>query len=101
MKVWIDGEMVAPYHFFQFWRNTDDRDVARLLKMFTLLPVDECEELAEREINRAKEILAFEATRITHGPTLAREAYADAAREFGLADPDGKVPTTSSVVEVD
>jgi tyrosyl-tRNA synthetase len=99
--IWIEKELVTPYHFFQFWRNTDDRDVARLLKMFTLLPVEECDELPRQSINRAKEILAFEATRMTHGEALAREAYGDAVREFGQADAMGEVKTSSRIADAD
>ena len=77
--VWLDAEMLSPYEFWQFWRNTTDADVARFLKLYTELPLGECDRLgalAGSEINAAKITLADEVTALLHG----REA-ADAARE--------------------
>ncbi len=77
--VWLDAEMLSPYEFWQFWRNTTDADVARFLKLYTELPLEECDRLgalAGSEINAAKITLADEVTALLHG----REA-ADAARE--------------------
>ncbi len=98
--VWLDGEKTSPYDFYQFWRNTDDRDVGKFLGLFTLLPMDEVKRLGslkDRALNRAKEILAFEATRITHGEAAAKKAYLAAIRQFGAADPGGKIETSSSI----
>ena len=98
--VWLDAEKTTPFAFYQFWRNTDDRDVERFLSLFTLLPMEEVRRLGalkDRALNRAKEILAFEATRITHGEPAAREAYLAAIRQFGAADPEGTVATSSSI----
>ncbi len=101
--VWLDAEKTSPYDFYQFWRNTDDRDVERFLGLFTFLPMDEVRRLGglkDRDLNRAKEILAFEATRITHGETAAKEAYLAAIRQFGSADPEGKIETSSAIRNV-
>src|SRR5206468_155734 len=72
--------------YFQYWRNTEDADVGRFLRMFTFLPLDEIAELEKlggADLNRAKEILAFEATRITHGEQQARMAQEAARARFG------------------
>ncbi len=101
--VWLDAAKTSPYDFYQFWRNTDDRDVKKFLGLFTLLPMEEVERLGnleDRALNRAKEILAFEATRISHGEAAAREAYLAAIRQFGSADPEGKIETSSSILSV-
>jgi tyrosyl-tRNA synthetase len=75
--VWLDPERTSPYDYYQFWINTDDRDVRRFLALFTFLPMDAVEEygkLQGSEIRRAKEILAFEATKIVHGEEEAEKA---------------------------
>jgi tyrosyl-tRNA synthetase len=89
--VWLNADLVSPYDYWQFWRNTEDGDVARFLKLFTLLPLDEIERLAAlkgSEINEAKKVLATAATALVHGETAAEQA-ADTARttfeEGGLA----------------
>ena len=84
--VWLDRELFSPYDFFQYWVNCDDRDVGRFLRLYTLLPLDEIarlESLKDKEINEAKRILAYEATKITHGEDVAREAGAAALALFG------------------
>jgi tyrosyl-tRNA synthetase len=86
--VWLDAELLSPYDFFQYWINCDDRDVERFLKLFTLLPMDEIQRLSRlqgSEIRQAKQVLAFEATRITHGEEAASEAQEAAAAIFGAA----------------
>ncbi len=98
--VWLDAEKTSPFDFYQFWRNTDDRDVEKFLGLFTLLPMDEVRRLGslkDKALNRAKEILAYEATRITHGEQAAREAYLAATRQFGAADPEGTIETSSTI----
>jgi tyrosyl-tRNA synthetase len=83
--VWLDPELTAPYDFYQYWRNTEDADVGRFLRLFTFLSLDEVadlERLQGAEINQAKERLAFEATRITHGEQAAREAQQTARARF-------------------
>ncbi len=75
--VWLDAGRTSPYEFFQYWRNCDDRDVRRFLAYFTFLPMDEVDKLGSLEgakINEAKEILAFEVTKLLHGEDQAREA---------------------------
>jgi tyrosyl-tRNA synthetase len=83
--VWLDGSMLAPYDYWQFWRNSEDADVARFLKLFTLLPLDEIarlEALGGAEINEAKKILANEATTMLHGRAAAEDAAATARKTF-------------------
>jgi tyrosyl-tRNA synthetase len=83
--VWLDGSMLAPYDYWQFWRNSEDADVARFLKLFTLLPLDEIarlEALGGAEINEAKKILANEATALLHGREAAEAAAATARQTF-------------------
>jgi tyrosyl-tRNA synthetase len=84
--VWLDGALFSPYDFYQYWVNCDDRDVGRFLRIFTLLPLDEIrrlEELKDSGINEAKRVLAFEATKITHGELEAEKARQAAAAAFG------------------
>lgn len=81
--VWLNPEMLKPYDYWQFWRNTEDADVARFLKLFTLLPMEEIARLAAlagSEINAAKTVLATEATALMHGREAA-EAAAETARK--------------------
>jgi tyrosyl-tRNA synthetase len=93
--VWLNPSRLSPYDYWQFWRNTEDGDVGRFLRMFTDLPLPEIarlEQLKDAEINLAKEILASEATRLCHGDEHAREASATAARAFAGAAAEG-LPT--------
>ncbi|MDB5647518.1 tyrosine--tRNA ligase [Methylobacterium sp.] len=81
--IWLNAEMLSPYDYWQFWRNTEDADVGRFLKLFTLLPMDEIarlESLAGAEINEAKKVLATQATALMHGREAA-EAAAETARK--------------------
>ncbi len=83
--VWLNPSRLSPYGYWQFWRNTEDGDVGRFLRMFTDLPMVEIrrlEKLEGAEINTAKEVLATEATRLCHGDEAALEAAATAARAF-------------------
>ncbi len=80
--VWLDPQKLSPFEYWQFWRNTEDADVGRFLRLFTELPLAEIarlERLEGAEINEAKKVLAFEATRLAHGEAAARRA-AEAAR---------------------
>lgn len=84
--VWLNADRLAPYAFWQFWRNCDDRDVARFLALFTELELDEIARLAAlkgAELNTAKVVLANHATALAHGEAAAREAEATAAALFG------------------
>jgi tyrosyl-tRNA synthetase len=83
---WLDPMLTSPYEYYQYWRNTEDEDVGRFMRMFTFLSLDEIgeyERLSGAELNRAKEVLAFEATKITHGEDAAREAQETAHARFG------------------
>ncbi|MHA1553252.1 MAG: tyrosine--tRNA ligase [Alphaproteobacteria bacterium] len=88
---WLNEEMVSPYEYWQFWRNTEDADVGRFLKLFTELPLDEVarlEALQGAELNDAKKVLADQATALLHGGEASREAAEAARRTFeegGLA----------------
>ncbi len=80
--VWLNADMLSPYDYWQYWRNTEDADVARFLKLFTFLALDEIARLAAlagAEINEAKKVLATEATALVHGREAAEQA-ADTAR---------------------
>jgi tyrosyl-tRNA synthetase len=93
--VWLSAKRLSPYDYWQFWRNTEDGDVGRFLRMFTDLPLTEIarlEQLQGADINAAKEILASEATRLCHGDAAAREAAATAARAFAGGAAEG-LPT--------
>ncbi|PZN52591.1 MAG: tyrosine--tRNA ligase [Proteobacteria bacterium] len=83
--VWLDPEMMSPYDFWQYWRNTEDADVGRFLKLYTTLPLDEVARLAAlggAEINEAKKILATEITAMLHGRSAAEQAAETARKTF-------------------
>jgi tyrosyl-tRNA synthetase len=93
--VWLNPNRLSPYDYWQFWRNTEDGDVGRFLRMFTELPLAEIarlEKLKDADINAAKEILATEATRLCHGESHASEAAATATRAFAGGAAEG-LPT--------
>jgi tyrosyl-tRNA synthetase len=93
--VWLSAHRLSPYDYWQFWRNTEDADVGRFLRMFTDLPLPEInrlEQLKDAEINVAKEVLATEATRLCHGDAQALEVAATAARAFAGGAAEG-LPT--------
>ncbi|PRY94904.1 tyrosyl-tRNA synthetase [Hasllibacter halocynthiae] len=102
--VWLNPDMLSPYEFWQFWRNTLDADVGRFLKLFTELPVGECERLGAlegAEINEAKVRLANEVTALAHGPEAAATAEATAREVFERGGAGGDLPTlTLSADEV-
>jgi len=94
--VWLNPEMRSPYEFWQFWRNTTDADVGRFLKLYTELPVDECDRLgalAGAEINEAKIRLANEITTLLHGAEAATTAEATAREVFEKGGVGGDLPT--------
>ena len=83
--IWLNADRLSPYDYYQYWRNTDDPDVGRFLRLFTELPLDEIarlESLDGAALNEAKKILAFEATRLCHGRDAAGEAAETARRTF-------------------
>ncbi|BBO85658.1 tyrosine--tRNA ligase [Desulfosarcina ovata subsp. sediminis] len=97
--VWLDPDRTSPYDYYQFWVNTDDRDVSRFLALFTFLPMDEIaavESLEGADLNAAKAILAYEATRLAHGEVEARSAYQAAMSMFGSRQlPEGLLPSST------
>ena len=98
--VWLKAERLAPYDYYQFWRNTEDGDVGRFLKLFTDLPLDEIarlEKLEGAEINDAKKVLALEATTLLHGPDAANDAAETARKTFEQGGISDDLPT----VEID
>ena len=102
-SVWLDVNRTSVFDYYQFWRNCDDAMLGDLLKKFAIeLPLEECIALAECEnINRAKEILAFEATKMAHGEQAAVEAFLTAGSQFGFADPEHKIPTSSAAGRIE
>ena len=94
--VWLDGDMLSPYEFWQFWRNTTDADVSRFLKLYTELPVDECDHLGAlqgSEVNEAKIRLANEVTTLLHGAEAAAAAEATAREVFERGGVGDDLPT--------
>ena len=94
--VWLNGDRLSPYDYWQFWRNTEDADVVRFLKLFTDLPMDEIERLGQTEgaaLNAVKERLAHEATCLVHGANAAREAAATARQTFEHGEAAQGLPT--------
>lgn len=101
--IWLDADHTSPFDYYQFWRNTEDADVARFLKLFTDLPPVEGERLGALQpplLNRAKEILAYEVTKLTHGAGAAAMAWSAACKEFGEADPGRDVETSSDILQL-
>lgn len=97
--VWLDPERTSPYDYYQFWINTDDRDVSRFLALFTLLPMEEIravERLEGADLNSAKAILAFEATALLHGVDEGLKAYNSAIEMFGRREvPPSILPSST------
>ncbi len=102
--VWLDAARTPVLDFYQFWRNCEDSEIEKLLSFFTFLPLDEVKalgRLSDRDINRAKEILAYEVTALVHGHEAAATAYQTAVSRFGSADPERKIPTSSRIREIE
>jgi tyrosyl-tRNA synthetase len=96
--IWLSPHRLAPYDYFQFWRNTEDADVGRFLRLFTAMPLDEVarlEALRGAEVNEAKKILAFEATRMLHGEEAAGRAAETARQVFEQGVAGGELPAIS------
>jgi len=94
--VWLNADMLSPYEFWQFWRNTTDADTGRFLKLYTELPIEECDRLGAlegSEINSAKIILANEVTCLLHGPEAAKTAEATARDVFEKGGVGDDLPT--------
>ncbi|MEE0856952.1 MAG: tyrosine--tRNA ligase [Ruminococcus sp.] len=95
--VWLSAEKTSPYDFYQYWRNVDDADVIKCLKMLTFLPLEEIEELGKlegSEINKAKEILAYELTELIHGKEEADKAQEAARALFSNKADTDNMPST-------
>ena len=100
--VWLDPEKTSPYEFYQYWRNVGDADVIKCLKMLTFVPIEEIEEMEKHmegaEYNKAKELLAYELTKLVHGKEEADKA--DAAATIAAADlTDGKIGILTLLVK--
>ena len=94
--VWLNADLVSPYDYWQYWRNTEDGDVARFLKLFTVLPLGEIARLSalkDSEINEAKKVLATEATALVHGRIAADQAAETARKTFEENAPAETLPT--------
>ena len=97
--VWLNPDMVSPYDYWQYWRNTEDGDVERFLKLFTVLPLPEIARLAAlrgQDVNEAKKVLATEATALVHGRPAAEQAAETARRTFE----EGEIAATLPSIEV-
>ena len=95
--VWLDPNKTSPYEFYQYWRNVDDADVLKCIRMLTFLPLEQIDEMAKWEgsqLNHAKEILAFELTQMVHGEEEAKKAEASAKALFAGAGNSENMPTT-------
>ena len=98
--VWLDAERTSPYEFYQYWINVDDRDVSRFLAYFTFLPMDEIRRLGNLEdaaIREAKEVLAYETTKLAHGKLEADNAQAASRAAFGGGNLDTAAMPTSVI----
>ena len=98
--VWLDAERTSPYEFYQYWINVDDRDVSRFLAYFTFLPMGEIRRLGNLEdeaIREAKEVLAYEATKLAHGKAEANKAQAASRAAFGGGNLDEAAMPTSTI----
>lgn len=96
--VWLDAEKTSPYEFYQYWRNVSDSDVIKCLKMLTFVPIEEIEEMEKTmegaQFNKAKELLAYELTKLVHGEEEAKKADETAKAVFGGKGNSNDMPTT-------
>ena len=96
--VWLDAEKTTPYEFYQYWRNVDDSDVIKFMKLLTFIPMSEINEYAKlegAELNKAKEVLAYSLTELVHGKEEADKAQAAAKALFAGGSDDSNMPTTT------
>ncbi|MBR0443347.1 MAG: tyrosine--tRNA ligase, partial [Clostridia bacterium] len=94
--VWLDPNKTSPYDFYQYWRNVEDADVLKCIRMLTFLPLEEIDKMSSWEgaqLNTAKEILAFELTKLVHGEEEAAKAQSAAKALFGAGADDANMPT--------
>lgn len=102
--IWLNATRTTPYDYYQYWINTDDRDVERFLGLFTFLPMDEIRGIGEKEevqLNTAKAILAFEAARIAHGRESSTAAWKSSSAGFGRRVLDPSILPSSELHEID
>ena len=100
--LWLDAEKTSPYDFYQYWRNVDDADVIKCLKLLTFLPMDEISRLAElknEQINEAKKVLAYEVTKLVHSEEEAAKARQLAEALFGGGGNTSNMPTTQLTLQ--
>ena len=100
--VWLDPNKTSPYDFYQYWRNVEDADVLKCIRMLTFLPLDEIDAMSDwkdAQLNTAKEILAFELTKLVHGEEEAAKAQAAAKALFMGGGDDANMPTTEITAE--
>ena len=93
--VWLDPEKTSPYEFYQYWRNVGDADVLKCLRMLTFLPLEQIDEMDQWEgsqLNQAKEILAYELTKLVHGEEEAKKAQEAARALFGAGASSENIP---------
>ena len=96
--VWLDANKTSPFEFYQYWRNVDDADVLKCIRMLTFLPLEQIDEMDHwqgEQLNQAKEILAFELTKMVHGEAEAEKAQATARGLFGGAADHENMPATA------
>ena len=96
--VWLDPNKTTPYDFYQYWRNVGDQDVLKCIRMLTFLPLEQIDEMDKWEgsqLNRAKEILAFELTALVHGEEEAKKAEESAKALFGAGGNNSNMPTST------
>jgi len=98
--IWLEGNLTSPYEYYQYWVNCDDADVERFLKLFTFLPLDEIvvvKKLVDAQLNMAKTVLAYEATKITHGVEAAQAAWRASAEAFHSRPVDSELFPSSDI----
>ena len=96
--LWLDPEKTSPYEFYQYWRNVDDADVIKCLKLITFVPMEEINEMAKwegQQLNEAKRRLAYEVTKLVHGEEEAKKAQGAAEAVFGGGSDNSNMPTTA------
>ena len=95
--VWLDPNKTSPFDFYQYWRNVGDADVMKCIRMLTFLPLEQIDEMStwkDQQLNQAKEILAFELTKMVHGEEEAKKAQEGARALFGAGANTANMPTT-------
>ena len=101
--IWLDGSLTSPYEYYQYWVNCDDADLERFLKFFTFLPLEEIKivkKLSDAQLNMAKAVLAFEATKITHGAKAAEDAWRASVEAFHSRPVDAEMFPSSTIPRV-